>query len=63
MNLTTPTDHSGAYEWAAVYLAHMALGVALVAVIAAALSLCIWRQGAWAAVDVFTHATATGRWF
>ena len=48
MNLTTPTDHAGAYEWAAVYLAHMALGVALVAVIAAALSLFLWRQGAWA---------------
>ena len=50
MNLTTPTDHAGAYEWAAVYLAHMALGVALVAVIAASLSLVLWRQGAWAAV-------------
>lgn len=52
MTLTTPTDHAGAYEWAAVYLAHMALGVALVAVIAAALSLVMWRQGAWAAVIV-----------
>lgn len=50
MNITTPTDHAGAYEWAAVYLAHAALGVALVAVIAAALSLVMWRQGAWAAV-------------
>lgn len=50
MNLTTPTDHAGAYEWAAVYLAHAAIGVVLVAVIAAALSLVIWKQGAWAAV-------------
>lgn len=48
MNLTAPTDHAGAYEWAAVYLAHAAMGVALVAVIAAALSLVLWRQGAWA---------------
>ncbi len=50
MNLTTPTDHAGAYEWAAVYLAHMALGVALVAIVAAVLSLVLWRQGAWAAI-------------
>ena len=50
LDLTAATDHSDAYEWAAVYLAHAALGVALVAVIAAALSLVMWRQGALAAV-------------
>jgi hypothetical protein len=35
LDLLTPTDHAGAYEWAAVALAHVAIGLALVAVIAA----------------------------
>lgn len=33
----TPTNHAGAYEWASVYLAHFAIGLALTAVVAAAL--------------------------
>jgi hypothetical protein len=37
LDLLTPTDHAGAYEWAAVFLAHAALGLALVAAMAAAL--------------------------
>ena len=35
MDLTTPTDHAGAYEWAAVLLAHGLIGLALVAIVAA----------------------------
>ena len=37
MDLLTPTDHAGAYEWASVFLAHSALGLALVAAVAAVL--------------------------
>jgi len=34
MNLTTPTDHASAYEWASVLLAHGFVGLALVALVA-----------------------------
>lgn len=37
LDLLTPTDHAGAYEWASVFLAHVALGLALTAVVAAVL--------------------------
>ena len=37
LDLLTPTDHATAYEWAAVLLAHAALGLALVAAVAAVL--------------------------
>jgi hypothetical protein len=37
MDLLTPTDHAGAYEWASVFLAHTAIGLALVAAVAAVL--------------------------
>jgi hypothetical protein len=37
MDLLTPTDHATAYEWAAVFLAHAALGLALVSAMAATL--------------------------
>lgn len=47
MNLTTPEAQAGAYEWAAVLLAHGFIGLALVAVVA-------WATGrpmlAWFAV-------------
>lgn len=36
LDLLTPEDHADAYVWAAVALAHVALGLALVAVAAAA---------------------------
>ncbi len=35
MDLITPVDHSDAYLWAAVALAHVAIGLALVAALAA----------------------------
>ena len=37
LDLLTPTDHAGAYEWASVLLAHFAIGLALVAVLSAVL--------------------------
>lgn len=37
LDLITPTDHAGAYEWAAVFLAHFTIGIALTALVAAAL--------------------------
>ena len=37
MDLLTPTDHAGAYEWASVFLAHFAIGLFLTAVVAAVL--------------------------
>ena len=39
MDLLTPTDHAGAYEWAAVFCAHFAIGLALAALAAAILDL------------------------
>jgi len=54
MNLTTPTDHAGAYEWAAVLLAHGFIGLALVAVVAVLLDAAEWitdtGRTAWVAV-------------
>lgn len=44
MDLLTPTDHAGAYEWASVFLAHMALGLGLVALVSAVLD---WAAGDW----------------
>jgi hypothetical protein len=44
MDLLTPTDHAGAYEWASVFLAHMAIGLALVALVSAVLD---WIAGDW----------------
>lgn len=44
MDILTPTDHAGAYEWASVFLAHMALGLGLVALVSAALD---WAAGDW----------------
>jgi len=44
MDLLTPTDHAGAYEWASVFLAHMAIGLGLVAVVSAVLD---WMAGDW----------------
>lgn len=38
MDLTTPVDHADAYIWAAVALAHLAIGLVLTAVLAAILS-------------------------
>ena len=37
LDLLTPTDHAGAYEWASVLLAHFAIGLALTALVAALL--------------------------
>lgn len=37
LDLLTPTDHAGAYEWASVFLAHFAIGLALTALVAAVL--------------------------
>lgn len=37
MELLTPTNHAGAYEWASVYLAHYAIGLFLTAIVAALL--------------------------
>lgn len=34
-DLLIPTDHAGAYEWAAVFLAHATIGLFLVATVAA----------------------------
>ena len=44
MDLLTPTNHAGAYEWAAVYLAHFAIGLAITAIIAALLD---WQLAPW----------------
>ena len=44
LDLLTPTDHAGAYEWASVFLAHMALGLGLVALVSAVLD---WVAGDW----------------
>ena len=44
MDLLTPTNHAGAYEWAAVYLAHFAIGIAITAIIAAFLD---WVADEW----------------
>ena len=44
MDLLTPTDHAGAYEWASVFLAHMAIGLGLVALLSAVLD---WIAGDW----------------
>jgi hypothetical protein len=44
MDLLTPTDHAGAYEWASVFLAHMAIGLGLVALVSAVLD---WIAGDW----------------
>lgn len=45
MDLLTPTDHAGAYEWASVFLAHLAVGLALTAVVAAVLDWIDGRSG------------------
>lgn len=37
MDLLTPTNHAGAYEWAAVLFAHATVGLGLVAIVAALL--------------------------
>lgn len=37
LDLLTPTDHVGAYEWASVFLAHFGIGLALTALVAAVL--------------------------
>jgi len=37
MDLLTPTNHAGAYEWAAVLFAHVTVGLGLVAIVAALL--------------------------
>jgi len=42
MDLLTPTDHAAAYDWAAVFLAHLSIGLALTAVVAALLD---WADG------------------
>lgn len=34
MDLLTPTNHADAYEWASVFLAHMAIGICLTALVA-----------------------------
>ena len=39
LDLLTPTDHAGAYEWASVFLAHFTLGLGLTAIVAALLDL------------------------
>ena len=39
MDILTPTDHAGAYEWASVFLAHFGIGLALTALAAAVLDL------------------------
>ena len=44
MGLLTHTDHAGAYEWASVFLAHMAIGLGLVALLSAVLD---WIAGDW----------------
>lgn len=38
MDLTTPVDHADAYTWAAVALAHLAIGLVLTGALAAVLS-------------------------
>lgn len=45
MDLLTPTDHAGAYEWASVFLAHFALGLGLSAGVAALLDWFDHRSG------------------
>lgn len=45
MDLSTPVDHADPYTWAAVALAHLALGLVLVAVVAAILSRLAAGQG------------------
>ena len=45
LDLLTPTDHAGAYEWASVLLAHFAIGLALVAVLSAVLLVLRWLVG------------------
>jgi hypothetical protein len=37
LDLLTPTDHAGAYEWASVFLAHIAIGLCITALVAAVL--------------------------
>lgn len=37
LDLLTPTAHAGAYEWAAVFLAHFAIGQTITALVAAVL--------------------------
>ena len=44
MDLLTPTNHAGAYEWAAVLFAHATVGLGLVAIVAALLD---WYGGDW----------------
>lgn len=44
LDLLTPTDHAGAYEWASVYLAHLAIGLVLTALVAAVIEA---AQGDW----------------
>ena len=45
LDILTPTDHAGAYEWASVLLAHFAIGLALVAVLSAVLLVLRWLVG------------------
>ena len=47
MDLTSPVDHDDAYIWAAVALAHLAIGLALIAAMAA-----LGARGAWALLAV-----------
>ena len=42
MDLLTPTNHAGAYEWAAVLFSHATVGLGLVAIVAALLSRVEW---------------------
>lgn len=44
MNLATPTDHAGAYEWLVVLMAHGGVGLLLTAFLAWALD---WMAGDW----------------
>ena len=44
MDLLTPTNHAGAYEWAAVLFAHATVGLGLVAIVAALLD---WQLAPW----------------
>lgn len=53
LDLLTPTDYAGAYEWASVFLAHMALGLGLVALVSAVLD---WVAGDW--MDVVSEVAA-----
>ena len=44
MDLLTPTNHAGAYEWAAVLFAHATVGLIITAIVAAILH---WQLAPW----------------